>query len=252
MKFLILLLLPVMAFAKVKTEKFTYEKDGVKMVGTLAYDDKIKRPAPAVVIFPDWMGVGHYTEMRAKQIAEMGYVALAADVYGDGKYAKDVQEAMSLAGKFRDGDRKAMRSNVNAAVEALQKDKRVNKDKIVAIGYCFGGTAALELARSGAPIKGVISFHGGLNTKNPATTMAPRVLALHGADDPYVPAKEVADFQEEMRKAKADWSFVSYGNAVHSFTHKDAGNDNSKGAAYNELADKRSFEEMKRFFKETL
>lgn len=252
MKFLFLLLLPVVAFAKVKTEKFTYEKDGVKMIGTLAYDDKFKKPLPAVVIFPDWMGVGEYTEMRAKQIAEMGYVALAADIYGDDKRAADVKEAMSLAGKYRDGDRAEMRKRVNGAVEAFAKDKRVNKDKMVAIGYCFGGTAALELARSGAPIKGVISFHGGLNTKVPATEMKARVLALHGADDPFVPAQEVMDFQEEMRKAKADWTMVSYGNAVHSFTLKDAGSDNSKGAAYNEKADQRSFEEMKRFFKETL
>src|SRR4030067_837927 len=128
----------------------------------------------------------------------------------------------------------------------------VDPKKTAAIGFCFGGSAVLELARSGADVLGVVSFHGGLKTPNPqdAQNIKAKVLALHGADDPFVSADEVKAFQEEMRKAKVDWQFISYGGAVHSFTNPDAGNDNSKGAAYNQSADQRSWEAMQQFFKE--
>ncbi len=249
MKWILLMFVPVLAFAKVKTEKIEYTKDGVKMEGVLAYSDKTKKARPTIVIFPDWMGRGEYTEMRAKQIAELGYVAFAADVYGVGNNPKDQKEASELAGKYR-ADNKLMRDRAQAALDAVSQNKNVDKSNVAAIGYCFGGTIALELARSGAPIKGVVSFHGGLATKEKATKLDPKILVLHGGDDPYVPEKDVMEFQKEMRDAKADWQFVSYGNAVHSFTLKHAGNDNSKGAAYNELADKRSWKEMKTFFDE--
>lgn len=249
MKWILLAFVPALAFAKVKTEKIAYTKDGVKLEGVLAYNDKIKKPRPGVIIFPDWMGRGEYTEMRAKQLAEMGYVAFAADVYGMENNPADQKAASELAGKYR-ADNKLMRDRANAAFETISQNKNVDKSKVAAIGYCFGGTIALELARAGAPVKGVISFHGGLATKEKATTLAPKILVLHGGDDPFVPEKDIVEFQKEMRDAKADWQFVSYGNAVHSFTLKHAGNDNSKGAAYNELADKRSWKEMKTFFEE--
>ena len=124
--------------------------------------------------------------------------------------------------------------------------------RIAAIGYCFGGTTVLELARSGADIAGVVSFHGGLSSPTPgdAKNIKAKVLALHGADDPNVPPKEVAAFEDEMRQAGVDWQLVAYGGAVHSFTDWNAGNDNAKGAAYNERADRRSWEAMKQFFAE--
>ena len=249
MKWLVLCLVPLTAFAKIKTEKVSYEKNGIKMEGFLAYNDKIKKPAPGIVIFPDWMGAGAYTEKRAVQLAEMGYVAFAADVYGVGNNPKDMSAAAALSGKYKE-DRKLLRERAEAALATLSSQKQVNKDKLAATGYCFGGTTALELARAGAPIKGVVSFHGGLSTNMKATSMAPKVLVLHGGDDPYVPEKEVLEFQKEMREAKADWQLVSYGNTVHSFTQKEAGSDNSKGQAYNESADKRSWESMKDFLKE--
>lgn len=250
MKWMLLLLLPTLAVAKVKTEKVAYEKNGVKMEGLLAWSDKVKAGAPAVLIFHDWMGNGEYTEMRAKQVAELGYIAFAADVYGKDTRPKDQKEASEFATKYR-ADRKLMKERAQAALETLLKQKNVKKDKVAAMGYCFGGQVAIELARDGAPLVAVVSFHGALNTPEKAKTLAPKILALHGADDPFVPDAEVAEFQKEMREAKADWQFVSYGNAVHSFTDKAAGSDNSKGAAYNELADRRSWEEMKRFFQES-
>jgi dienelactone hydrolase len=251
MKWFLLILFPFQIFANIHVEKVSYEADGVKMEGSITYDDKTKIPAPGILIFSDWMGYGPYTEMRAQQLAKLGYVAFAADVYGVGNNPKDMQGAAALAGKFR-GDRKLMRKHAQAALNALAKSKRVNKEKMAAMGYCFGGTVALELARDGAPLKSVISFHGGLSTDMKAATMTPKVLVLHGGDDPLVSEKEVSDFQKEMRDAKADWQFISYGNTVHAFTQEGAGNDPSKGFAYNALSDKRSFEEMKKFFKETL
>ena len=127
-----------------------------------------------------------------------------------------------------------------------------DKNQIAVIGYCFGGTGAIKAARGNLNVKGVVSFHGGLGkaANSPTNEIKAKVLVLHGADDPYVPAKEVEAFQTEMRETKADWQMIYYANSVHAFTHKDAGSDNSKGAAYNEFADKRSWEAMKTFFTE--
>ncbi len=146
-----------------------------------------------------------------------------------------------------------MRGRVRAALEFLRKQPGVDPERLGAIGYCFGGTCALELARSGADLDGVVSFHGGLNHQAgmQAQKLVARVLACHGADDPYVPPAEVAAFQNEMREAGADWQFISYGGAVHSFTNPKAGGDVSRGAAYNAPADVRSWEHMLRFFEET-
>lgn len=251
MKLLLLFLIPTIAFAKVKTEKVIYESNGVKMEGLIAYNDSIKKAAPGVIVFHDWMGNGEFSEKTAKDLAELGYVALAADVYGQGVRPKDGKEAGELANKYK-GDRKLMRERAEAALTAITANKHVNKNKVAAIGYCFGGTVALELARDGAPLASVVSFHGGLSAPVKAQKMDPKILILHGGDDPYVPVKEVEEFQEEMRNAKADWQFISYGNSVHAFTNPAAGNDNSKGAAYNELTTKRAWEQMKSFFKATL
>jgi dienelactone hydrolase len=162
-----------------------------------------------------------------------------------------MQEAGAQAGKYK-SDRALLRQRVQAGLDTLLKQEGVDKRRVAAIGYCFGGTTALELARSGADIAGVVSFHGGLSTPTPedAKNIKAKVLACHGADDPNVPPAEVAAFEKEMRDAKADWQLIAYGNAVHSFTDKSAGNDNSKGAAYNENADHRSWQAMKDMFAE--
>jgi dienelactone hydrolase len=174
-------------------------------------------------------------------------------MYGKGVRPKDTKEAGAEAGKYK-GNRPLMRTRIAAALDWLKKNPNVDTKRIAAIGYCFGGTTVLELARSGADIAGVVSFHGGLDSPTPADAknIKCKVLVLHGADDPYVPAAEVAGFEDEMRKAGVDWTLISYGGAVHSFTNPDAGTDNSKGAAYNERADRRSWEAMKTFFAEIL
>ena len=240
------------AYAKIQSKAIEYKDGDAVLEGYLVYDDVIKGKAPGVVVVHEWMGLGAYEKGRAEQLAALGYVAFAADIYGKGIRPKDGKEAQEFAGRYRGGDRKVLRSRINAALDLLKKLEMVDSKKTAAIGYCFGGTTVLELARSGADTLGVVSFHGGLATTAPADAknIKTRVLALHGGDDPFVKAEEVLAFQDEMRKAGVDWQFVSYGNAVHSFSNPAAGNDNSKGAAYNEKADKRSWEAMRKFFKE--
>ena len=239
------------AQAKLHTETVEYKHGDVTLEGFVAYNDAIPEKRPGVLVVHAWKGLGDYAKKRARQLAEMGYIAFAADIYGKGVRPKTREEAGAQAGKYKQ-DRALLRSRVNAGLETLQKHPFVDPHRIAAIGYCFGGTTVLELARSGADVKGVVSFHGGLDSPNPADgkNIRAKVLALHGADDPFVSAEDLAAFQEELRQANVDWRLVSYGGAVHSFTNKGAGNDNSQGAAYNEKADQRSWEEMKQFFHE--
>jgi dienelactone hydrolase len=237
------------AHAKIKTETVEYKSGDATLQGFLAYDDANTKPRPGVLLIHDWMGVGDYAESRAKQLAELGYVAFAADIYGKGVRPADPKEASGLAGKYKD-DRALYRERLKAGLAQLTNHKLVAPGKVAVIGYCFGGTGALELARSGADLKGVVTFHGGLSTPTPADAknIKEPVLVLHGADDPFVKPDEVAAFKKEMDDAKVKYTFIAYPGAVHSFTRPDAGNDNSKGAAYNEEADKKSWEEMKKFF----
>jgi dienelactone hydrolase len=241
----------LIASAAIRTETVEYREGDTVLEGFIAWDDSVTGKRPAVVIVHQWKGLTDYEKKRAEMLAGLGYVAFAADIYGRGVRAKDAQEAAPLAGKYK-SDAPLLRARVNAAVDTVKKDERVNAAKVAAIGYCFGGTTVLELARSGADVQGVVSFHGGLGTPAPAGSgdINCKVLALHGADDPFVSAEENAGFQSEMRKSGADWQMVSYGGAVHSFTDWNAGNDNSRGAAYNERADKRSWEAMKQFLAE--
>ncbi|HEX8042280.1 dienelactone hydrolase family protein [Candidatus Deferrimicrobium sp.] len=241
------------ARAGVKTEVVEYRHGGVVLEGYLAFDDSIRGKRPGVVVVHEWYGHTPYVRMRAEQLARLGYVAFALDMYGKGVRAKDAKEAAALAGIYM-GDRKLMRARAAAGLDVLRNRPEVDPARLAAIGYCFGGTTVLEMARSGADLVSVVSFHGLLNTPNPgdARNIKGKVLVLHGGDDPSVPMKQVEAFQEEMRKGGVDWQFISYGGAVHRFTNPEAGSDNSKGAAYNERADRRSWEAMKAFFAETL
>jgi dienelactone hydrolase len=239
--------------SQIKLDPVEYKQGDAILEGFIAYDASVKEPRPGVVIVHDWMGVGDYVKMRAEQMVKLGYVAFLADIYGKGSRPKDGQEASQFAGKYR-ADRALLRARASAAVKELKKQKLVDGTRVAAMGYCFGGGTVLELARSGEDVAGVVSFHGNLDTPNPddAKNIKGKVLVLHGADDPFVQAKDVQAFEDEMRKAKVDWQFVAYGGAVHAFTQKGAGNDPSKGAAYNEKADARSFDELVRFLKEVL
>jgi dienelactone hydrolase len=248
---LFLLLGVTMASAKMHTEEIEYKHGDVVLQGYLAYDDALTGKRPGVLIVHEWMGHNPYVRKRAEQLAELGYVAFALDMYGKGVQAKDAQEAGKMAAVYKN-DRKLMRARAGAGLDVLLRQDAVDPKKVAAIGYCFGGTTVLELARGGADLAGVVSFHGDLATPTPddAKNIKGKVLALHGADDPFVPEKVVEDFRGEMRKGGVDWELVEYGNAVHSFTNPGAGNDNSKGAAYNEKADKRSWQAMRDLFGE--
>ncbi len=238
--------------AAIKTETVEYKEGSTSLEGMIAYDDAAKGKRPGVVIVHAWMGPNDYVKGRAKQLAEMGYVAFVADIYGKGVRPKDTKEAGAQAGKYK-GDRPLMRARAKAAFEQLKGNPKVDGNKMLAMGYCFGGTTAIEMGLSGLPLKGIVSFHGGLEFPTLASDVknlkAP-LLVLHGAIDPNVPPDQVANFTKTLDQNKSDYEFVAYSGAVHSFTEKEAGNDITKGAAYNEKADKRSFEAMKDFFHE--
>jgi dienelactone hydrolase len=247
----LILLISLKSMSQIRTEYITYKDGDVTLEGYAAYDESFKDKRPGVIVVHEWTGINDYTKMRCEQLAKLGYYAFAADIYGKDFRPKNTEEAGKQAGIYKN-DRTLMRRRVNLALEEIKKQTLVNSDKISAIGYCFGGTVALELARSGADIKGVVSFHGGLDTPNlsDANNIKSKVLVLHGGDDPFVPAVQVDTFKKEMKDAGVDYQIFIYGGAVHSFTNPNSGNDPSKGAAYNEKADKRSWEAMKTFFEE--
>ena len=249
----VVLLSANVARAGLHTEPIEYKHGDVVLEGYLAYDDSTQDKRPGVLVVHEWTGHNPYVRKRAEQLAGLGYVAFALDMYGKGVQAKDAKEAAQLASTYKN-DRKLMRARANAGLDVLRKQPLVDTERLAAIGYCFGGTTVLELARGGADLAGVVSFHGDLATPTPedARNIKGKVLALHGADDPFVPPAVVAAFEEEMRKGAVDWQLVKYGGAVHSFTNPGAGNDNSRGAAYNEKADHRSWEAMKVFFADIL
>jgi dienelactone hydrolase len=244
--------LPSSPAAEVKTRVVEYRDGDTVLEGLVAWDDAGPARKPGVLVIHDWVGVGPYMKQRAEMLARLGYVAFAADVYGKGVRPVPPQ-AGEVAGKWK-ADRRALRSRLLVGLAELRRQPGVDSARVAAIGYCFGGTSALELARAGADVRGVVSFHGGLDATMPAEKGAvkAKVLVLHGADDPFVPDAQVKAFQDEMRAAGADWQLVAYSGAVHSFTRPDAGDDDSKGAAYDEAADRRSWEHMKVFFGEVL
>lgn len=244
-------LLTMNAQAKVVLKKVEYKSGDQTFEGVVAVDSAMKGKKPGVVVFHNWMGVTGETESKITELAKLGYVAMAADVYGKGIRPKDAKEAGELATKYKN-DRKLLRERATLALDELKKHANVDSGKLFATGYCFGGTTALELARSGAPLLGTVSFHGGLSTPvaADAKNIKGQVMVYHGAVDPYVPADEVAAFKKEMDDAKVQYELVMFANTVHSFTEKAAGNDISKGAAYNATADKRSWEGMRSFFAE--
>ena len=241
----------VIAHAAIHTETVEYQLGDTTLAGFLAYDDAIKGARPGVLIVHQWKGLTDYEQKRAEMLAKLGYVAFCADIYGKGVRPTTPQTAGAEAGKYK-SNRALLRQRVNAGLDTFRKQKVVDATRIAAIGYCFGGTTVIELARSGADLAGVVSFHGGLDSPAPADgkNIKCKVLACHGADDPYVPAKDLEAFETEMRDSGADWRLIKYGGAVHSFTDWNSKGANSTGAAYNEKADKRSWEDMKAFFAE--
>ncbi|MCU0751968.1 MAG: dienelactone hydrolase family protein [Akkermansiaceae bacterium] len=249
---LLLMLAAATAQAGLVEKPVIYQHDGVTLEGFHVYDDAKAGRRPAVLVIHQWTGLSDYEKRRSRQLAEMGYNVFAADIYGQGVRPQPPDSGKE-AGKYK-GDRALFRGRLMAALDVLKSDERTDQQRVAAIGYCFGGTGVLEMARAGADVAGVVSFHGGLDAAADMTApkggVKAKVLVLHGAVDPYVPREQVAAFEDEMTAAGADWQLVSYGGAVHSFTHKEAGDDPSKGAAYDEKADRRSWQAMKSFFAE--
>ena len=240
------------ARAELVTKSITYSDNGVELEGFLAYDtEKVKGATPGVLVVHQWMGLTDNEKMRAKMLAEQGYIAFALDIYGKNDRPAARADAGKFAGKYK-GDRALFRKRLAAGLAVLASQANVDQKRIAAIGYCFGGTGVLELARMGAGVAGVASFHGGLSATLPveAKESKAKVLVLHGADDPFVPQAEIEGFVKEMNAAKFDWQMIYYSGAVHSFTQKEAGNDNAAGAAYNAAADARSWQAMKQFLGE--
>ncbi|MBI5170338.1 MAG: dienelactone hydrolase family protein [Candidatus Eisenbacteria bacterium] len=261
MKRLPLLVLPLLfaalvhapAEAAVKTEPVEYRQGDTALSGWLVYDGAVKSKRAGVMLIHDWMGATAHQKAQAEKLAALGYVVLVADVYGKGVRPTDAAGASAEAGKYYK-DRALLRARVNAGLDYLASRPQVDATRLAVTGYCFGGLAALELARSGAAVRGVVTFHGSLASASPddAKNIKGKVLVLHGADDPYVKQADVTAFMDEMRAAGKDWQVVQYSGAVHSFTDDRAGSDNSKGAAYNASADRRSWEAMRDFLAETL
>jgi len=233
------------------TKEIEYRHGDVVLEGYAAWPKDAKGRLPGVLVCHQWMGPTPYERYRVEETAKLGTVAFALDIYGKGVRPKDAQEAAKTATAYK-ADRALLRARALAGFDALRKLDACDPARVAVMGYCFGGTTALEVARSGADVLGTVSFHGDLSSTAPedAKKIKGKVLALHGADDPFVPPAQVAAFEDEMRKAGIDWQLVAYGGAVHSFTLKGAGNDNSKGAAYNEKADLRSWELYKSFLSE--
>jgi dienelactone hydrolase len=234
------------------TETLTYEADGLRMISHLYYDEGGAGPRPGVLVFPEAFGLGQHAKSRAERLAGLGYVALACDLHGEGCVLSDLKETMALIEPLR-ADPFRTRARASAALDALRGRAEVDASRIAAIGFCFGGTMALELARSGADVAGVVGFHSGLATTRPedAKNIRGKILVCIGADDPSIPLEQRTAFEKEMREGGVDWQMALYGGVVHSFTNPAA---DSRGmpqmARYDAKADARSWAEMRAFFDE--
>jgi dienelactone hydrolase len=241
----------VVPHAALRTETVEYRDGEQVLEGYFAWDESKVGRRPGVLVVHDWTGINPHTRGVVERLARLGYAALAVDVYGKGVRPAPPTAAGAEAGKYKQ-NRALFRQRLLAGYRTLLERRQVDKDRVAAIGYCFGGTGVLELARAGADLDGVVSFHGGLDSPTPADgrNIKAKVLILHGAEDPFVPQKDIDAFLTELRSAKVDWQMISYSGAVHAFTNPASGNDPSTGAAYNAAADRRSWLAMQQFLSE--
>jgi dienelactone hydrolase len=231
----------------VKTQQIEYRVDGKPFVGYLA-DGSNGRKTAGVLVAHEGGGMTEHPKERARMLAELGYVAFAMDTFGEPITSRE--QAMSVITQLSN-DLATLRRRARTALDLLRAQVNVDPKRSAAIGFCFGGTTVLELARSGADLAGVVTFHGGLSNPNPedAKKIKAKVLVLHGADDPLVAQKDIDQFRQDMRDAKVDLQFVAYSGTLHAFTNPKV-NDPAHGVQYNELSDKRSWQSMRDFFKE--
>ncbi len=249
---LALLALPAaLARAEVKTRSITYEHGGVKFKGHLAWDDAVKGKRPGVLVVHEWWGLNDYARKRAEQLAALGYVAFACDMYGAGKHTGHPREAGQFAGEVRKNVQ-VWQGRARAALKVLKDQEQVDPSNLAAIGYCFGGSTALQLAYTGADLKAVATFHAALPVPEPAQAQAikAKVLVCHGAADSFIPEATCQKFRAALGEAKVDYEFIYFGGAVHSFTVAGADKVGLKGMAYNAAADRRSWRAMRDLFDE--
>jgi dienelactone hydrolase len=240
------------AQAAVKVQTVDYKQGDTTLEGWLVYDDAVQGKRPGIVVYPQWTGPSAHEKNTAEKLAQMGYVAFVADIYGKGVRPDTPQAAGAESGKYMK-DRSLLLARAQAALDQLRQSQLVDASKLAAIGYCFGGAPALDLARSGAPLTDVVTFHGLLGTPNPenAKNIKGHVLALHGAADPIVNAQAVAAFEKEMTDGNVDWQVVLYGGAMHAFTQPGV-NDPAHGVKYDAAAAARSWQAMRDLLKNTL
>ena len=247
---LLVLLLSLPAEAKIVSKPVEYRHGETLLKGYLAYDDAKTGKRPGVLVVHEWWGLNDYVRTRVNQLARLGYVAFALDMYGKDVWTTDPAKAKELMGHLQGSP--LLRERANAGLNILRQNQMVDPRRIAAIGYCFGGTTVLEIAYGGADVAGVVSFHGGLTAPKPedAGRLKAKILVLHGADDTFISAEAITAFQEAMRKANADWQMAYFGGTVHSFTNPEADKVGIKGIAYNRTADERSWSYLQTFFKE--
>ncbi len=236
---------------KIQGKNVEYSAQGVVMKGYLAYDEAVKGKRPGVLVVHEWWGLNDYARKRARMLAELGYTALAVDMYGDGKQAMHPDDAKKFSSELMKNFDDA-KARFTAAMEFLKQQPGVDPTRIAAIGYCMGGGVVLNMARQGVDLKGVASFHGSLAPVKPAQpdSVKAKVLVLHGGDDKFIPPEQIEAFKQEMKSAGVDFQFISYPGAVHSFTNPEADELSKKynmPIAYNAQADKKSWDELKKF-----
>ena len=235
---------------EITTEDLTYSENGKTFKSFLAFDKNKPGKLPVVFIIPEWWGMNDYVKNRAKQLADSGYMAIAVDMYGEGKMVDNPDDAGKLAKPFY-GNADLAKQSFEAVLKQIEKNEKADTGKMAAIGYCFGGAMALNMARINEPLKGAISFHGNLMTGVKPLSNKVSVLVLNGEDDTFVSKDEIASFKKQMDSAGVQYKFVNYPGAIHSFTNPDAtavGKKYQLKVAYNEAADKASWEEMITFF----
>lgn len=251
-KYFSLLAVMISFVSNAQLKAVQYNDGEQKLNGFGIEPERKKINKPGILILPAWKGIDSHSKEVAQNLSKEGYYAFIADIYGEGNYANDTKEAGEKSGYYKT-NYKEYQKRILLALDQLVKSG-TDPDNVVVIGYCFGGTGALEAVRANLRIKAGVSFHGGLgkDPKRFSNLLQPKVLVLHGADDTFVPQADIDAFQKEMRDGNADWQMIYYANAVHAFTEKSAGNDKSKGVAYNEKADKRSWQHLLLFLQEVL
>ncbi len=241
------------AHAAIQTKNVAYQAGDIACQGYLAWDDAVEGPRPGVLVVHEWWGLNDYAKQRTEELAKLGYVAFAADIYGEGKTTTHPADAGKMAGEVR-ANVDQWRTRAQAALDVLKEQPQCDKEKLAAIGYCFGGATALQLAYSGADLDAVATFHGALPAATPeeAKQIKAELQINHGADDPMIGANAVTAFKKPLDEAEVEYKFIAYPGAVHSFTVPNADEVGNPGIKYNKEADEKSWQAMRELFEKTL